>query len=109
MVIFFELRQRARQIAFPVAAACLVAYFLYHAVQGDRGIIAWMVLSQKIEEAEATLAELSAERATLERRVNLLRPESLDPDLLEERTRLILDFARPDDLIILLGSDDALR
>lgn len=106
MVILVELRRRARQIAFPVIAASLLGYFLYHAVQGDRGLIAWMVLSQKIDKAKATLAELSAERATLERRVDLLRPQSLDPDLLEERARLVLDFSHPNDLVILLGPDD---
>jgi cell division protein FtsB len=105
MVIIQELRQRARLIALPVIAACFVAYFLYHAVQGDRGIIAWIVLNQQIREAEATLANVSAERRVLKRRVELLRPESLDPDLLEERARAVLNFARPNELIILLGDD----
>ncbi|WP_119458666.1 FtsB family cell division protein [Rhodospirillaceae bacterium SYSU D60014] len=105
MVIIQELRQRARLIALPVVAACFVAYFLYHAVQGDRGIIAWIVLSQQIRDAEATLADIAAERRVLERRVELLRPESLDPDLLEERARAVLNFARPNELIILLDDD----
>ena len=105
MAIISELRQKARQIALPVVAACFVAYFLYHAVQGDRGIIAWVVLNQQISDAEAMLAAVSAERAALERRVELLRPESLDPDLLEERARIVLNFARPDELVILLGDE----
>jgi cell division protein FtsB len=105
MVIIQELRQRARLIALPVIAACFVAYFLYHAVQGDRGIIAWIVLSQQIRDAEAALANIAAERRVLERRVELLRPESLDPDLLEERARIVLNFARPNELIILLDDD----
>ena len=105
MAIIPELRQRARLIALPVIAACFVAYFLYHAVQGDRGIIAWIVLNQQIREAEATLGKVAAERMVLERRVELLRPDSLDPDLLEERARTVLNFARPNELIILLDND----
>lgn len=100
MSILYELRKRARQITLPVLGACVAGYFVYHAVQGDRGIIAWMVLNQQIREAQAVEAELAAERATLERRAALLRPDSLDPDLLEERARLMLNFAHADELVI---------
>jgi hypothetical protein len=37
----------------------------------------------------------------LERDVSLLRPESLDPDMLDERARAILNLAHSDDLIML--------
>ena len=102
MAILRELRSRARYIAPPVLGACLFAYFAYHAVQGDRGIIAWLVLSQQIREARATEAELGRERAALERRVALLSPSSLDPDLLDERARAMLNLAHSDDVIIML-------
>ena len=39
-------------------------------------------------------------RRDLERDVALLRPESLDPDLLDERARAALGFAHPDELTI---------
>ena len=79
---------------------CVAGYFAYHAVQGDRGIIAWLVLNQQIREARETQGELAAERATLEQRVGLLQPDSLDPDLLEERARVMLNFAHADELVI---------
>jgi cell division protein FtsB len=37
----------------------------------------------------------------LERDVALLRPESLDPDMLDERARAILNLAHSNDLIML--------
>jgi cell division protein FtsB len=33
----------------------------------------------------------------------LLRPESLDPDMLEERARVLLNLAHPNDIVIMRG------
>ncbi|MBL8631153.1 MAG: septum formation initiator family protein [Rhodospirillaceae bacterium] len=77
-----------------------MVYFGYHAVQGDRGLIAWWNLRFEIERANATLAEVSAEKKALEHRVALLRSESLDPDMLEERARVMLGAVGPNDRIV---------
>ena len=61
-----------------------------------------MKLRQEIAAARSSEAELAAERATLERRVALLRPESLDRDMLEERARAVLNLAHPDERVIFL-------
>ena len=82
--------------------ACLAGYFVYHAVQGDRGIVAWMQLNQQIRVAQAELAKSDAEREGMEQRVALLSNTSLDLDMLEERARVMLNFAHPDDLVIFL-------
>ena len=37
---------------------------------------------------------------TLERRVNLLRPEHLDRDMLDERVRSQLNLAAPNEIVI---------
>jgi cell division protein FtsB len=47
------------------------------------------------------LAGLQEVKQRLERDVSLLRPESLDPDMLDERARAILNLAHSDDLIML--------
>jgi hypothetical protein len=39
MTLLGEIRVRARLIVGPVLAATVFAYFAYHAVQGDRGLI----------------------------------------------------------------------
>ncbi len=106
MSLLRELRKRARQITLPVLGACVAGYFAYHAVQGDRGIIAWLVLNQEIRAAHAVAADLAVEQETLERRVALLRPDSLDPDLLEERARVMLNLAHDDELVIPLAAAD---
>ena len=49
----------------------------------------------------ASLPGLKEVRERLERDVSLLRPESLDPDMLDERARAILNLAHKDDLVML--------
>jgi cell division protein FtsB len=101
MVLLPELRKRARHIAAPVLGACLMGYFGYHLVQGDRGVLAWLRLSHELRAAETEGAAARAEREALERRVSLLRPDSLDRDLLDERARATLNVAQPNEIVIL--------
>jgi cell division protein FtsB len=100
MSIALELRRRARLIIGPVLGISLCAYFAYHLVQGDRGLMAWVRLTQQVREAKTTLASVESERATLERRVDLLRPEHLDRDLLDERARGQLNLIGPNEIVI---------
>jgi cell division protein FtsB len=53
--------------------------------------------------------ELDAQRAELERKVKLLRPDSLDPDMLEERAREVLNYTREDEVVVMTGPDGTLR
>jgi cell division protein FtsB len=101
MVVVEELKKRARYIAAPVLGACLMGYFSYHLVQGERGLVAWLRLTNDIREGKEEAALVRAEREVLERRVSHLRPESLDRDLLDERARANLNVALPDEIVIL--------
>ncbi len=100
MSIAFEIRRRGRFIIGPVLGVSLCAYFAYHLVQGDRGLTAWLRLTQQVRDARTTLAAVEAERRTLERRVDLLRPEHLDPDMLDERARSQLNLVAPNEVVI---------
>lgn len=99
---FNGINRLLRQIVGPVLGAFVVAYFAYHTVQGDRGLVALTHLQGEVEEAERVLEQVRSERIELERRTTLLRPDSLDPDMLEERARAQLNHTHPDDLVILL-------
>ncbi|RJF87411.1 septum formation initiator family protein [Oleomonas cavernae] len=101
MTLANELRRRTRQAIVPVVAICVTGYFGYHLVQGDYGLVSWLRLSHEIEETKAQLAQVSEQREALERRVSLLRPESLDRDMIEERARVTLGFAHENDVVIL--------
>lgn len=103
MNILGELRRRARFVVGPVLGICAVSYFTYHAIHGDRGFIAWRHLKQKVITARAANAVLIAERQHLEHRVKLLHPTSLDPDMLEERARVMANYGYADEIVVLLG------
>ena len=95
------MRWRPRHVVAPLLWACVVAYLGYHVVQGDRGLIAWLRLTKEVEQVTASLDLASAERARTEHNVALLRPDGLDPDLLDERARVVLGLGHPRDLVIL--------
>jgi cell division protein FtsB len=86
---------------FPLLACGAAGYFAYHLQSGDHGLEARAKLEGRKAVLEGELAGLEAVRQRIERDVALLRPESLDPDMLDERARAILNLAHEDDLIML--------
>src|ERR1700677_965662 len=81
--------------------ACLVGYFVYHTIQGDRGWLAMLRLQQQVNTAHNNLSQLQKERDALEHRVQLMRPNSLDPALLDEKSRELLNYSKPGEIVIL--------
>jgi cell division protein FtsB len=102
MTALVQIRSRFRHAIFPILGSVLVVYFSYHMVRGNHGLIAYMNLQAKVEQAETRYAQVHGERTDLEHRVALLRPDNLDPDMLEEQARTMLDFVHPDEIVILL-------
>jgi len=101
MGLFTELRARARHIVGPVLGICASCYFGFHAIHGDRGLLALKQLTASVDEAREVYDQTRLERLTLERKVKLLHPDSLDPDMLEERARIMLGFGLPDEIVVL--------
>ena len=88
------------QLIVPAIGASLVMYFAYYTIDGGRGLKAMTRVQGESAVAEARLDILETQRQSLEKQVSRLRPESIDPDLLEERARIVLNFSRPNDLVI---------
>ena len=86
---------------FPLLACGAAGYFGYNLHTGDHGLKARADLERRKEVLQGELAGLKEVKDRLERDVALLRSESLDPDMLDERARAILNLAHPDDLIML--------
>ena len=103
MNILRELRRRARFVVGPVLGICAVSYFTYHAIHGDRGILALRQYTQKVEMALDKNEVLVAHRRVLENRVKRLHPAHLDPDMLEERVRVMANYGYPDEIVVLLS------
>ncbi len=90
-----------RGLAFPLIVMSLVLYFGYFAIYGNHGLANWIRLQHEIDLKQAELDQIRTERTALEHRVRLLRPESVDPDLLEEQARARLGLSEPDEVVIL--------
>lgn len=103
MDLFLEIRRRGRQVAGSFFGGILVAYFLFHMVQGERGLFAWVQLNQQIDQEERENKNLLAERVAWENKIKLMRTESLDADLLDERVRLMMGFSSKDEAVIFLN------
>ena len=101
MGLMQEIRARARYVIGPVLGICAVGYFAFHVVHGDRGRIAWWNIKHRVSTAKQALAVTRGERETLERRVRLMEPGTLDPDMIEERARLMLNYGYADEIVIL--------
>ena len=97
---FHQLRTRARGYFWPTLCTLAAIYFGYHAVQGERGFIAYSHNATEIKRVEAELALIRAERERLEARAALLHPNHVEPDMLDEQVRRILGLAHPDELIV---------
>lgn len=94
--------QRLSQKAFaPFLALSLVGYFVYHSIQGDRGILAWMQLQERLSQAQNQLKHITSKRENLEERVQALRPESINRDLLDQQVRLKLGYTHPNEIVVL--------
>jgi cell division protein FtsB len=96
-----RLRSFFTALGLYVLAALLIGYFGVNAYTGDHGLRAREELDRQIGSLTSQLAEATAEREFWERRVKLLKSDSVDPDMLDERARSLLDYADPRDLVLI--------
>jgi cell division protein FtsB len=89
-------------LALYLFAALFIGYFAVNAFTGNHGLRAQADLDQQLAGMQGDLERLKAERLEWERRVRLLRPDQIDPDMLDERARSLLGYADPRDLTLLL-------
>ena len=99
MKVLSEIRLRSSYILGPILCIGLIFYIAYHAVQGDRGLIAYWQLTKQVERAVIVNEELKERRSKLQNQVSLLSPQSLDRDMLDERARFLLGYSKPNEFI----------
>ncbi len=78
-----------------------LGYFAYHLFVGNHGLEARARLESQVTVLNAELNGLEAVRGRLDRDVALMRADELDPDMLDERARAILNFSHPNDIVIM--------
>ena len=89
-------------LALYVIAGLLIGYFWINAFTGKYGLNAQQELDAEMGGLTTELARLKSERLVWERQVALLRSDRLDPDILDERARVQLNYVHPRDLVMML-------
>jgi cell division protein FtsB len=98
MVTRKRLRSILTALGLYVTAALLIGYFEINAFSGNHGLKAKEDIDQQIATLSADLDRLKHERTQWERRVALLKSDKIDPDMLDERARALLDYVDTNDL-----------
>jgi cell division protein FtsB len=107
MVTRKRLRTILNTLALYTLAALLIGYFGVNAYNGNRGLKAKEDIDRQMAALTADLQRLKLEHAQWERRIALLRSDDLDPDMLDERARALLDYVEPNDLTMMIDAKDA--
>lgn len=87
-------------IALPSLFLAVSGYFVWHAMHGERGLIAREQRIADIAMARAELSRAEAERDAMDRRVSGLRGDRLDRDQLDERARALLNLVGRDEIVV---------
>lgn len=94
-------KHRLSKLIFPTIGLALLTYFTYHILHGNHGWFAWKTLEKELAQSQKALEKLRADHEALENRVSLLRPESLDEDMLDERVRTMLGTAKKNEIVVI--------
>jgi len=95
-------QSKLKPLLIPAACLLILGYFAFHAVEGDYGLFALKKLQDREASLLAERGKLDVEKNQMEKRVALMRPESLDPDMIDEKARESLNMAHENDRVILL-------
>ena len=102
MVTRKRLRSFLTAFGLYVMAALLIGYFGVNAYSGNHGLKAKEDIDRQIGALTADLDKLKREHAQWLRRIALLKSDRIDPDMLDERARALLDDVDPRDLTLML-------
>ena len=97
-------KTRARAILIPLLFYLVLgsasAWLVYGASQGQRGLSAKAQYDAEAAKLQVQLARLKADHDRWRRRVESMRSEAVDRDLLDEEARKMLDRVGKDDVVI---------
>ncbi len=78
----------------------MLVYFGWYAFHGARGYPYRDKLVAQLADVSGAADVLTGKRKTIEDRVRLMRPESIDPDLLDELARRALYIGKTNEIIV---------
>jgi len=94
-------RSILQTLTLHLGAAALIGYFAVQGYKGQYGLEAKRAFEQQLASLTAERDRLKAQREALAYKVSLLSPDEIDPDLLDEEARSLLNLVNPKDLVLL--------
>jgi cell division protein FtsB len=75
----------------------LLCYFVYHVLNGERGLFSYLRLNKELQEKQSSLEKLKTERLSLEKKISLMSSRNIDYDTLDEIARANLGLMGQDE------------
>ncbi|MGB8279033.1 MAG: septum formation initiator family protein [Methylovirgula sp.] len=98
-------RRRLRAILYPLLLYCISGaiggFFVWHAVNGERGLKTREDYERKIAALQSEFTNLKDDRRRWELKVDLLRGQTIDADLLREEAEAQLGRVGKNDLVVI--------
>ena len=89
-----------RRAMLPAAMLVLIGYFMFHAVAGNTGLLAWRDYRVEHAALQRQAAAVAAQRSALERQTALLDPRHVNPDFADELVRRNLGVIGHDEAVV---------
>ncbi len=104
VVTGFFMHKSQRSLIFDLSvffgSIAVLSYFVWYGFYGPRSFDHAKVVKRLVQEQQKITANLESRKKSLNARVALLRPNSIDPDMLDEQARKRLEFANKADILI---------
>ncbi len=99
-----RIKKFLRAMIWPTLLVGLIVYFGVNAMRGSRGLRAQAADHALYMQALALQTRINAKRDFWQSRVDAMRDDNIQADMLNQRTRAVLNLANPDDLVVPLHS-----
>ncbi len=100
-----RLKRALQAMVLPTVLLLLTSYAVWNTVHGSRGLRAYQQRLQELQLAKADLGRAESDVTGWQQRVDALRDHGLDLDALDERTRAMLNYSDPTDIVVMYGKD----
>ncbi|WP_108397345.1 FtsB family cell division protein [Devosia submarina] len=94
-----------RPLALTAALLSFQGYLAFSAIGGQFGIENRTQILLDIDQLKGKSAALQAEIDAYRHRATLMDTRRLDPDIITERARALLNMAHPDDVVVMVHPD----
>ena len=99
----FAMRRHRLEFLVSLASLAVLGYLVWQGFYGPRSFHYRDNLTNQLAQSKADFLSVLNQRKTLEARVQQMRPESVDADLLDEFARRDFNMAKPTDLVVNLN------